>query len=217
MSAEARHYPVFIDLRGRLAVVVGGGAQAERRARAFVRHGADVAVIAEDPTEGLLELEAEGRLSIERRAYAAGDLAGAYIVVCVSGSDEVDEAAAREAEAQGSLVAVLGSRGLSNFVAPAVVRRGALQIAVSTGGTSPALAKRIRTRLAAEFGPEWAEYVELLGIVRAMVLDRVPPSERRDRMLEALAEDEAPLVALAAGERVDPEDVFKRLVMEHHD
>lgn len=217
MSAPVRHYPVFVDLTGRLAVVVGGGDEAERRARSLVKHGADVAVIAAEPTQGLIEMEADGELTIERRGYVAGDLKGAFVVVCTSGSAEIDTAASREAEAGGSLVAVPGLPELSNFTSPSVMRRGALQIAVSTGGTAPGLAKRIRAQIADEFGPEWGEYLELLGIVRAIVLDRVPESERRTRMLDALSADDSLREALAAGEHVDPEDVFKRLVMEQHD
>lgn len=217
MIAEPRRYAAFIDLRGRLTVVVGGGEEAERRARSLAKHGADVAVIAAEPVRGLVELETEAKLTIERRDYVAGDLRGAFVVVCASGSPEIDAAAAHEAEAQGSLVAVAGSTELSNFSVPSLVRRGALQIAVSTGGTAPAVAKRVKREIAERYGPEWGEYLELQRLVRDIVSDRVPSSERRERMLGALAEDDSVREALAAGEQVDPEDVFKRLVMEHHD
>ncbi|MBA4370842.1 MAG: siroheme synthase [Coriobacteriaceae bacterium] len=209
-----RFYPAFVDLTRRLAIVVGGGDVAERKVMTLVKCGADVAVIAPQVTTPINEMEAAGKLTVERREFVSGDLKGAFVVICATDSAEVNEAVFREAEGQGCLVNVVDKPELCNFIVPSIVRRGGLQIAVSTGGAAPALAKRLRRRLTEEFGPEWAEYIELLRQVRELVLDRVADEGRRKRILEALADRDDLREALAAGEYVDPDRVLMELVVD---
>lgn len=208
--SEASHYPVFVDLRGQMVVVVGGGGTAERRARSFTSRGADVVVIAVEPVVGLLEMEAAGELTIERRDYASGDLDNAMIVVCTDEDPDVCSAVYAEASKRGTLV-TSGDPGTGNFVAPAVVRRGGLQIAASTGGTAPELARRVKREIGERFGHAWGEFAELNAIVRGMVHERVDDEIRRREMLVRLAEDDSLVERLAAGETVDPERVFRDL------
>lgn len=207
-------YPVFLDLVGRLAVVVGGGAAAERRARLLVRHGADVAVVAPDPTPELRRMQAEGELTLEDRDYVRGDLQGASLVVCVGTSDEVAKAVHEEAEAEGALVNVVGSSELGNFVVPSVVRRGPLQIAVSTGGLAPEVAKRIRRRLRDEFGDGWGEYVRLYARVRELAAERIDDDERRAAILERLADSDL-LDRVLAGDAPTAEAAFAEAVTSY--
>lgn len=203
-----RYYPVFLDLENRLAVVVGGGPVAERKARQLARHGADVTVIAIDPTEALLWAEASGELTLERRGYVRGDLAGAFLAICVATDPEVRRAVFSEAESVGCLVNTVDAAELCNFIVPSVVNREPLQIAVSTGGLAPGLTKQIRRFLSAEFGPEWGEYARLLGEVRALACEASESNEDRAAVLEAVAKSNL-LDRLRAGEHPTAAQLFE--------
>lgn len=186
------HYPVFLDVAGRLCAVIGASPAAERKARALARLGADVVVFAPDVSDELAQMEVDGSLGIERRAYVRGDLDGAFLALCDSGSAEVDRAVFEEAEERGCLVNVIGDPSLCNYVVPASVRRGALQIAVSTGGFVPELARSVRSGIAEDFGQEWSAYVTLLAEVRSIaiardsadagLIDRIIASDLRERL-----------------------------------
>jgi siroheme synthase-like protein len=165
-------YPVLLDVSGRLAIVVGATQAAERTAAALAAHGADVVVVAGEASESLVELEAAGVLTVEQRGYVRGDLAGAFVCVSASGSPEIDAAVREEARAAGVLVSVAADADASDFTVPSVVQRGPLQIAVSTGGIAPAVAKRVRREIAATYGPEWGIYAALLGAVRTRAIER---------------------------------------------
>ncbi len=212
MSHTSSAYPVFLDLRNRLAIVVGGGSAGERKARGLLKHGADVAVIAPDPTPGLIEAETDGLLTIERRAYERGDLAGAFVTICVEPADEVRRAVFAEAEERGCLVSILDAPDSSNFSTPSVVRRGALQIAISTAGLAPAVAKQIRARLQDEFGEEWAAYVSLLGELRGLLVQRMPTADHR-AVLESLAASDL-LDQIRDGHAPDAEALFEEYAPE---
>jgi len=210
---DTPHYPIFLDLTGRLAVVVGGGPVAERKVRTLLRYGADVAVIAPEVTELLHELSDDQRITIEWRGYASGDLEGAFLVICATDSEEVNRAVHAEAEGRGQLVNVVDVPELCNFIVPSVVRRGPLQIAISTGGAAPAVAKRIRRWLALEYGDEWEIYVRLLGHMRPLVMERVEDSTARKAIFETIADSDL-LVRITRGERPTPEEVFAEFAGE---
>jgi precorrin-2 dehydrogenase/sirohydrochlorin ferrochelatase len=177
-------YPVCLDLRGRRAVVVGEDAVAQGKADALLEAGAEVTVVAEGPAEDLARLAAHPRVTVRRRPYRPGDLAGAFVCVASSPRPEEREAVFREARRQGVLLNVMDDPARCDFAAPAVVRRGHLVIAVSTGGRSPALARWLRIFLGRTFGPEWGELLDLVGSVReetAAVLGDVRERARRWR------------------------------------
>jgi precorrin-2 dehydrogenase/sirohydrochlorin ferrochelatase len=208
------YYPVYLDLNGRLAVIVGAGKVAQRKARTLAGYGADVVVVAPEVSQELLELESEGLVSIEQRGYVRGDLADAFLAVCATDSEEVNRAVFAEAEERGCLVNVVDVPELCNFIVPSIVRRGSLQIAISTGGAAPTVAKRLRKRFQAEFGEEWADYVELLGQVRVLVMERVEGGEaQRKPIFEAIADSDL-LERLRAGERPSAQAVFDEFAGE---
>jgi len=209
------YYPVYLDLNGRLAVIVGGGKVAQRKARTLAGYGADVVVVAPNVSPELLELQSEGLVTVEQRGYVRGDLDGAFLAVCATDSEEVNRAVFAEAEERGCLVNVVDVPELCNFIVPSIVRRGSLQIAISTGGAAPTVAKRLRKRFQAEFGEEWADYIELLGAVRVLVMERVPGGEaERKPVFEAIADSDL-LARLRAGEHPSAEDVFAEFAPEH--
>ena len=151
-------YPIFLDLSGRRCVVVGGGEVANRKARKLLQARARVAVISPEIGAELESVAAE----VHRRPYREGDLEGAYLAFAATDSREVNAAVAREANERGVPVNVADRPSEGDFALPSTLRRGRLQVAVSTGGASPTLARRIRDELEEVFGPEWAGIVEEL-------------------------------------------------------
>jgi precorrin-2 dehydrogenase/sirohydrochlorin ferrochelatase len=149
-------YPIFLDLSGRRCVVVGGGGVADRKARKLLQARAEVVVIS--PEIGA-ELESVA-VEIHRRRYREGDLEGAYLAFAATNVRKVNAAVAKEAKERGIPVNVADSPFEGDFALSSTLRRGRLQVAVSTGGASPTLARRIRGELEEAFGPEWAGIVE---------------------------------------------------------
>lgn len=152
-------YPIFLDLSGRRCVVVGGGEVANRKARKLLQARARVVVIS--PEIGV-ELESVA-VEVHRRPYREGDLEGAYLAFAATDSREANAAVAREAKERGIPVNVADRPSDGDFALPATLRRGGLQVAVSTGGASPTLARKIKDELEGVFGPEWAGLVRELG------------------------------------------------------
>jgi len=200
------HYPLFLTLTGRLAIVVGCDAVAQRKVTQFVRYGADVVVIAAHPSAELRQLEADGAITLEPRGYVRGDLNGAFIAFC-SDTDEIAHAVFSEAESLGCLINVAENPALSSYLVPSSVRRGQLQIAISTSGVAPAVARRLRRQLREQFGPEWATYVALLGDVRALGAQRITDPARLAAVIAAAADIDF-LERIAEGEKITPEAAF---------
>ena len=203
MMAErgADFFPLFLDLDGRRVVVIGGGGVAERKVRSVLECGAVVTVVAPRLTIGLRELVSGGRISHEDRPYESGDLDGAVVAFVAVDDPEVSAAAAKDAEAAGVLVNVVDRPEECGFIVPSVLRRGRLTIAISTGGASPAWARKIRERLESEFGEEYARLLEAAARVRRRCLEEIPDPARRREALERLADDS--LLALARSSSVE--------------
>ncbi|MDO9556392.1 MAG: bifunctional precorrin-2 dehydrogenase/sirohydrochlorin ferrochelatase [Coriobacteriia bacterium] len=207
-----RYYPVYLDLGDRLAVVVGGGSVAARKIRTLVDYGARVLVVAPDPTAELERLATDGAIALERRGYVRGDLDGAFLVVCATDSEEVNRAVYEEADQRGCLVNVVDVPELCNFIVPSIVRRGQLQLAISTGGAAPVVAKRLRRHIEEYVGEEWGPYIELLGEVRMLVMERVPGGEaERKPIFETIGASDL-LDRIGSGERPSAEDVYAEFV-----
>jgi siroheme synthase-like protein len=180
------YFGAFLRLRGRRCLVVGGGAIGERKARDLLRAGAAVTLVSPALTSGLAALARAGAIAHRPRAFRGADARGATLVIAATGIADVDTTVAAAARRHKSLVNVVDRPAACDVILPSVLRRGRLQIAVSTGGASPALAREIRKRLEAVIGPEYAELVARVGRERA-----------RARRLAATTRDR-----LAAGERV---------------
>jgi len=163
-------YPIFLDLSGRRCVVVGGGEVASRKARKLWQARAEVVVISPEVKPELESVAAE----VHRRPYEAGDLEGAYLAFVATDARDVNAAVVEEAKERGIPVNVADRPSEGDFALPSVLRRGRLQVAVSTGGASPTLARRIKGELEEAFGPEWAGIVEEL---RAARLEGALPGE----------------------------------------
>ena len=155
-------YPIFLDLDGKRCVVVGGGEVANRKARKLLQARAKVVVISPNVKSELASMAAE----VRRRPYEEGDLEGAFLAFAATDHREVNAAVAGEAQKRGIPVNVADKPAEGDFALPSTLRRGQLQVAVSTGGASPTLAQRIRQELEGAFSLEWAGVVEELGKAR---------------------------------------------------
>ena len=151
-----------MDVSGKRCVVVGGGGVAARKARGLLESGANVVVISPEVRPEILEMDVE----VHNRPYAAGDLSEASLAFAATDSRAVNAAVTREATENGVPVNVADRPAEGDFALPSVLRRGGLQVAVSTGGASPTLARRVRDGLEELFAPEWSGIVERYGAAR---------------------------------------------------
>lgn len=171
-------YPAILMLDGRLGVVIGGGTVGERKVRTLLEAGAKVKVITQEATPRLKKLAEDDRIELIERPYERGDLKGAAVVIASTDERDVNQAIYEEALDEGVPVNVVDDPPHCTFIAPSIVRRGDLMIAISTGGTNPAMAVRIRERLEKEFGPEYEAYFELIKRLKAEV-DQAPTQQAR--------------------------------------
>lgn len=184
-------YPAFLDLRGRRVVVVGGGAVAEQKVRGVLAAGARVTVVSPETTPGLADLAARASVAIHRRPYQAGDLAGAWLAIAATDDRAVNAAIWAEAERRGVLLNAVDDRDHCSFIAPAIHREGDITVAVSTAGKSPALAVRLRDRIARLIGRAEARLCELLGELRPELAERVPDGRVRAALCYRIVDSDA--------------------------
>jgi len=163
------YYPIFLNISGKKCVVVGGGPVALRKVRTLLEHGASVEVISPDPCSELSQLAESREIRVLQRSYQAGDLQDAIIAIAATNDSNTNLEVVKEARRKAVLVNVVDDPESSDFIAPSYMRRGDVAIAISTGGRSPALARKIRTRLEKDFGGEYASLALLIDGVRAEV------------------------------------------------
>ena len=195
----SRYYPVLLDVGGRPCLVIGGGEVAEAKARGLLACGARVTLIAPAVTSGLRNLAAAGRIHWVQRDYRPGDLEGFMLAIAATDSPAVNRRVWQEAEERRIWLNAVDDPDHCSFILPAVHRQGDLVLAVSTGGKSPALAARLRDRLAARLGPEYARWLELLGRLRPEVTRRVPDPDARKALWYRIVDSDA-LDRLRAGD-----------------
>jgi siroheme synthase-like protein len=161
--------PIFVKLRGRLVVVVGGGAIAEGKIEGLLTAEARVRVVAPRVTPAIAAWITQGRVDWHAKAFAPADLDDAFLVIAATSAAGVNEAVFVEAEARGVLCNAVDDIEHCHFYYGSVVQRGDLQIAISTNGKSPALAQRLRLLLEKQFGPEYELWLEWLGAARELL------------------------------------------------
>ena len=190
-------YPVSLILKGRKCVVVGGGTVASRKAATLVEAGARVTVIGPEICDEIEGLEGVEKI---RREFTEPDLDGMFLVIGATDSSETNERVAAEAERRGLLVNIVDVPPLCNFYVSSSVNRGDFHIGISTGGTSPALAKKVRKELETAYGPEYEALTRLLGEYRHKVVETVDDAATRKVILTRLAESELAAVIKESGE-----------------
>jgi len=206
-------YPLALKIEGRRCVVVGGGAVAERKAASLLECGADVVVVAPEATAELQRWADAGRLRYLARRFEPADVAGALVVIAATNDPAVNTAVAEAGQHSGALVNVVDVPELCDFYVPASVNRGELQVAVSTGGASPMLAKRLRKELERRFGPEYETYLELLARLRSELKAQVPNRIRRNEAEERFLASPA-LLLIADGRLDEAKQIFEDCLRE---
>jgi precorrin-2 dehydrogenase/sirohydrochlorin ferrochelatase len=185
------YYPVFLDLRRRPCLVVGGGKVAAGKIEGLLRAEAEVTVVSPEATESIREWERQARLRYLARRYRRGDLRGFFIAYAATGDRQVDEEMAEEARTEGVLLNVVDLPVLCDFITPAIVRRGDCVVAVSTGGKSPGFARLVRQRLASLIGPEYGAALEIVGAKRKELRQAYADAERRRGLLSEFMDSPA--------------------------
>lgn len=164
------YFPINLDIRTKPVTIVGGGEVAARKTLRVLDAGGHLTVIAPELSATLRELCDNGRITHLARSYTTGDLAGAFLVFAATDDPAVNHMVAKEAGSLDILVNRADAQEVGDFSTPAVIARGELLITISTGGTCPALAGKIREELEALFGEEYAETTRLLGAIREKLL-----------------------------------------------
>ena len=184
-------FPMFVKLSGRCCLVVGGGYIAESKVGSLLTSGASVTVVSPALTASLRRQERQGAFAWLARRFAVSDLDGAFLVIAATSDDAVNDLIFQEADRRGVLCNAVDQPPRCHFYFPAVVRRGALQIAISTAGLSPSLAQHLRKELEAEFAPEYAEWLAWLGAVRQALMARSIDFGTRKHLLAYIARRES--------------------------
>jgi precorrin-2 dehydrogenase/sirohydrochlorin ferrochelatase len=181
-----RYYPAFLDLQGTHCLVVGGGQVGERKVKTLLDCGAVVHLVSPELTPFLEEAVRQGRVRLLASAFVPEQLAGMFLVIGATDDPEVNRMISAEARSRRLLCNIVDRPRECSFIVPAIVRRGDLVIAVSTGGRSPALAKKIREDLEKQFSNNYINYLQLLGRIREYVLSRGGSQEENQRVFETL-------------------------------
>jgi precorrin-2 dehydrogenase/sirohydrochlorin ferrochelatase len=188
---------MFLKLANRECLVVGAGKVGEPKIAGLLETGARIRVVSLDATPAVREWAHIGKIDLKLRAFSADDLEGAFLAVVATNSRNLNERVYHEAQRRGVLCNVVDVPDLCDFFYPSVVRRGDLQIAVSTSGQSPSLAQKIRQQLEKQFGPGYTKWVAELGETRKLILASDLDKERKLDLLHSLASREALEAALA--------------------
>lgn len=195
-----KYYPVFLNLKGKKCVVVGGGKVAERKAAALIKAGALVEIISPTITKLLESYRKKGLIKHKKRNYKKGDLKGAFVVVVSTPSQEINMKIARDAKQPGNsesnrtdksqrLINVVDAPSEGNFIVPSVVRRGPLTIAISTEGYSPAVSKAIRREIERRYNTDFVRYLQFVGLMRKEALKKIKDNKEREKFIKALASE----------------------------
>ena len=194
---------MFLKLEGKRCLVVGAGKVGEPKIGGLIDTGARIRVIALQATETVQGWAQAGKISLELRAFDARDLDGTFLAVVATASRALNGSIYREAQRRGVLCNVVDVPEYCDFYYPAVVRRGDLQIAISTNGQSPSLAQKLRQQLERQFGPGYARWIVELGEARKLVLASDLDPDRKSELLHSLASREAVKAALAESAKHD--------------
>ncbi len=190
-------FPMFLKLAGRRVLVVGAGKVGEGKIAGILDTGARIRVVAREASAAVQQWARAGQLELELRSFSPQDLDGVFIAVVATASRDLNEFIYREAQLRGVLCNVVDVPEFCDFFYPAVVRRGDLQIAISTSGQSPSLAQKLRQQLEQQFGSGYTAWVAELGETRRLVQASELPPDRKSELLHSLASREALEAALA--------------------
>lgn len=189
-------FPIFLKLDGRSCLVVGAGKVGAPKIQSLLDAHARVVAVAPRALQSVQDLAASEKIIWKRREFEAGDLQDIFLVIAATASSEVNRSVFLEAQRRNILCNCVDDPQHCDFYYPAVVRRGDLQLAISTAGKSPALAQRLRVELEEQFGTDYAAWVNELGNIRERLFASDIEPEQRRRLLHEMASREAFLKSL---------------------
>ncbi|MCF8110999.1 MAG: bifunctional precorrin-2 dehydrogenase/sirohydrochlorin ferrochelatase [Desulfobacteraceae bacterium] len=185
-----KYYPVYLNIKNRQCLVVGGGPVALRKAESLLKAGARATVISPEFAEGFSRLAGSANLEMIRRNYKSADLEDNFLVIGATDNNELNRKISRDAESRNMLCNIADVPEACNFILPSVVERGDLIIAISTSGKSPAFARHLRKQLEKQFGEEYTEFLRLMGAARKKLLaQKHAPEEHKPLFRQLIAED----------------------------
>lgn len=210
------YFPAFLDLRGRPCLVVGAGRVGRRKMQRLMHCQASPLIVVEpDPADGLIhDPEMSRAITLHIRAFQSNDVQGAFLVVASTSNPEVNSHIGNLCHEKKILCNVVDQPELCSLVWPSLVNRGDLALAVTTGGASPALTRRIRQQLEGQFGPEYATWLKLLKMLRPALIALGSPQRENssvfrsltdDSVLEAIIRDEGPELLALLQDRLPPD------------
>lgn len=165
----ATFYPVFLNLTRRRAVIIGGGQIAEGKIAKLLESAAQIIVISPVATQGIRDFAQAGKIELELRKYQHGDLQGAFLAIAATNDREVNQEIFEEAENQGILLNAVDDMPRCSFIAPSIVSKGPVTVAISTGGASPALARKLRENMEVSSVLDWAGATDVLSKARRII------------------------------------------------
>jgi siroheme synthase-like protein len=180
------YYPIYLDIENREVLIIGGGNVCARKAETMMKYGARVTIVSPKFTEEIEGWAREGCLALKRKLYDHSDLQGASIVIASTSDTSVNEQIAADCRARKIPVNVVDVTPLCEFIVPAIIESGAIQIAISTGGKSPAVARTLKEDLQRAIGPEYAEVNELLASLRDSAKAVLPTDVDRKRFFDGI-------------------------------
>ncbi|MGA7145418.1 MAG: bifunctional precorrin-2 dehydrogenase/sirohydrochlorin ferrochelatase [Desulfobacterales bacterium] len=183
-----RYYPIYLDIKDRNCLVVGGGSVGTRKVETLLECGATVTVVSIDAADTLKRLSDRGVIQLNERAFQFDDLDNMFLVIGATDNEALNFKIHAAAGRRGMLCNIADRPEACNFILPSIVNRGDLIIAISTSGKSPAFAKKLRKQLEAQFGNEYAEFLDLMGAIRKKLLSKDHEPEAHKHLFEQLIE-----------------------------
>jgi precorrin-2 dehydrogenase/sirohydrochlorin ferrochelatase len=203
------YYPIYIDIEDRSVVIIGGGNVCARKAETMMKYGARVTIVSPQFTDEMEQWARDGTLALRRKEYEEPDLEGASLVIASTDDPCINARVARDCRRRKIPVNVVDVTHLCEFIVPAIVERGSIQIAVSTGGKSPALARTLKEDLQKFVGPEYDEINQLLGTLRKGAKATLPTDVDRKRFFDSIIAHGV-LDMLRAGKRREAYETIAR-------
>jgi len=194
-------YFISLELSGKLCLVVGGGQVAERKVYSLLECDASVRVVSPDLTPNLKAMVEASRILYRQGQYRTADLRDAFLVISATDDEEVNRKVAEDCSTRNLIVNIADDPEKCNFFVPAVVRRGSFAIAISTGGNSPLLARKIREELEITYGPQYGEFLDLIADLRQDIIHNVNDNKKKKEILEDMVSDE--IMNYLKGSRMD--------------
>ena len=180
------YYPVYLNIKDRKCIVVGGGVVAERKINLLLKKGANITIISPDLTDNLHSLAEENKITHIKDKFHERYLEKAQLIIGATNDNRVNKEIYNAAKKRNILVNIVDSPKYCNFIVPSVVERGDLIISISTSGRSPALSKKIRKELEQKYGEEYSQFLSIMGRIREELLLKVKDQKKREKIFDNL-------------------------------